>query len=163
MFSIKNINYKEDKILQCCHGNQPIFRKLFGLSFNKVLKMKLSIKLYLNLLRICSLLILLFFPKTWEISQLNFYFFRWCKRQLPRTKKKTCLAGFKHAAVRVGTPRVFSSQWFFFIFFLVLRDNSNTFSIENWIPLNPVLACVRDVARFHYFSWADSIKPSLQF
>jgi hypothetical protein len=36
-------------------------------------------------------------------------------------------------------------------------------SVENWIPLKPVLVGVRDVARFHYPSCTDSIRPSLQF
>ena len=36
-------------------------------------------------------------------------------------------------------------------------------SVENWVPLKPVLGGVRDVAHFHYPSWTDSIKPSLQF
>jgi hypothetical protein len=36
-------------------------------------------------------------------------------------------------------------------------------SVENWVPLKPVLGGVRDVARTHYPSCTDSIKPSLQF
>jgi hypothetical protein len=36
-------------------------------------------------------------------------------------------------------------------------------SVENWVPLKPVLGGVRDVARIHYRSCTDSIKPSLQF
>jgi hypothetical protein len=36
-------------------------------------------------------------------------------------------------------------------------------SVENWVPLKPVLGVVRDVAFIHYPSCTDSIKPSLQF
>jgi hypothetical protein len=36
-------------------------------------------------------------------------------------------------------------------------------SVENWVPIKPVLGGVRDVARIHYLSCTDSIKPSLQF
>jgi hypothetical protein len=36
-------------------------------------------------------------------------------------------------------------------------------SVENWVPLMPVLGGVRDVALIHYSSCTDSIKPSLQF
>jgi hypothetical protein len=36
-------------------------------------------------------------------------------------------------------------------------------SVENWVPLKPVLGGVRDVALIHYHSCTDSIKPSLQF
>jgi hypothetical protein len=36
-------------------------------------------------------------------------------------------------------------------------------SVENWVSLKPVLRGVRDVARIHYPSCTDSIKPSLQF
>jgi hypothetical protein len=36
-------------------------------------------------------------------------------------------------------------------------------SVENWVPLKPVLGGVRDVARIHYPSCTDSIKPSVQF
>jgi hypothetical protein len=36
-------------------------------------------------------------------------------------------------------------------------------SVENWVPLQPVLGDVRDVASIHYPSCTDSIKPSLQF
>jgi hypothetical protein len=36
-------------------------------------------------------------------------------------------------------------------------------SVENLGPLKPVLGGVRDVARMHYPSCTDSIKPSLQF
>jgi hypothetical protein len=36
-------------------------------------------------------------------------------------------------------------------------------SVENWVPLKPVLGGVRAVALIHYPSCTDSIKPSLQF
>jgi hypothetical protein len=36
-------------------------------------------------------------------------------------------------------------------------------SVENGVPLKPVLGDVRDVAHFHYPSGTDSIKSSLQF
>jgi hypothetical protein len=36
-------------------------------------------------------------------------------------------------------------------------------SVENWVPLKPVLGGVRDVALIPYPSCTDSIKPSLQF
>jgi hypothetical protein len=36
-------------------------------------------------------------------------------------------------------------------------------SVENRVPLQPMLGGVRDVARFNYPSYTDSIKPSLQF
>jgi hypothetical protein len=36
-------------------------------------------------------------------------------------------------------------------------------SVENWVPLKPVLGGVRVVAFIHYLSCTDSIKPSLQF
>jgi hypothetical protein len=36
------------------------------------------------------------------------------------------------------------------------------FSVENWVPLKPVLGYVRDVAHIHYPSCTDSIKPGLQ-
>jgi hypothetical protein len=36
-------------------------------------------------------------------------------------------------------------------------------SVENLVPLKPVLGGVRDVALIHYPSCTDSIKPSLQF
>jgi hypothetical protein len=35
--------------------------------------------------------------------------------------------------------------------------------VENWVPLKPLLADVRDVARNHYPSCTDSIKSSLKF
>jgi hypothetical protein len=36
-------------------------------------------------------------------------------------------------------------------------------SVENLVPLKPVLGGVRDVACFHYPPCTDSIKQSLQF
>jgi hypothetical protein len=33
---------------------------------------------------------------------------------------------------------------------LVMNDLSSTFSVENWVPLKPMLGGVRDVALFHY-------------
>jgi hypothetical protein len=36
-------------------------------------------------------------------------------------------------------------------------------SVENWVPLKPVLGGVRDVAHIYYPPCADSIKRSLQF
>jgi hypothetical protein len=36
-------------------------------------------------------------------------------------------------------------------------------SVENKVPLKPVLGGLRDVALFHYPSCKNSIKPSLQF
>jgi hypothetical protein len=36
-------------------------------------------------------------------------------------------------------------------------------SVENWVPLKPMLGDVRDVALIHYPSCTDSIKRSLQF
>jgi hypothetical protein len=36
-------------------------------------------------------------------------------------------------------------------------------SVENWVSLKPVLWGMRDVARIHYPSCTDSIKPSVQF
>jgi hypothetical protein len=36
-------------------------------------------------------------------------------------------------------------------------------SVENWVSLKPVQGGVRDVARIHYPSCTDSIKPSLQY
>jgi hypothetical protein len=36
-------------------------------------------------------------------------------------------------------------------------------SVENWVPLAPVLGGMRDVALIHYPSYTDSINPSLQF
>jgi hypothetical protein len=36
-------------------------------------------------------------------------------------------------------------------------------SVENLVPLKPVLGGVRDVALFHYLSFTDSVKLSLQF
>jgi hypothetical protein len=36
-------------------------------------------------------------------------------------------------------------------------------SVENWVPLKPVLGGVRDVTRIHYPSCTDSIQPSLKF
>jgi hypothetical protein len=36
-------------------------------------------------------------------------------------------------------------------------------SVENWVPLMPVLGAVRDVALIYYPSCTDSNKPSLQF
>jgi hypothetical protein len=36
-------------------------------------------------------------------------------------------------------------------------------SVENWVPLKPLLGGVGDDALFHYPSRTDSIKPSLQF
>jgi hypothetical protein len=36
-------------------------------------------------------------------------------------------------------------------------------SVKNWVPVKPVLGGVKDVARIHYPSCTDSIKPSLQF
>jgi hypothetical protein len=36
-------------------------------------------------------------------------------------------------------------------------------SVENRIPLKPVVEALRDVALFHYPTCTDSIKPSLQF
>ena len=51
---------------------------------------------------------------------------------------------------------VFSFFWYFGI------NNSNTFSVENWIPLKQVLVKGRErCCTFHCLS--DSIKPSLQF
>jgi hypothetical protein len=37
------------------------------------------------------------------------------------------------------------------------------FGVENWVPLKPVLAGVRDVALLHYPSCIDSNKQRLQF
>jgi hypothetical protein len=48
----------------------------------------------------------------------------------------------------------------------VFDSDRMAFSIkcwEYWVPLKLVLGGVRDVARFHYPSCTDSIKPSLQF
>ena len=54
-------------------------------------------------------------------------------------------------------------------------NDSNTFSIENWIPLKPVLLVLKieylwsrcwgreRCCTFLYLSWRDSMKPSLQF
>ena len=36
-------------------------------------------------------------------------------------------------------------------------------SIENWIPLKPVLGGHERCCTFHYLSWTDLIKPSIQF
>jgi hypothetical protein len=36
-------------------------------------------------------------------------------------------------------------------------------SVENWVPLKPVLGGMNDVAIFLYPSCADSVKSSLQF
>ena len=38
-----------------------------------------------------------------------------------------------------------------------------TFSIENWVPLWPLLGGHERCCTFQYLSWTDSVKPSLQF
>jgi hypothetical protein len=49
------------------------------------------------------------------------------------------------------------------LIFLILQIvKSNILNFENLIPLKPVLIGMRDVARFHYPSCTDFIKPCLQ-
>ena len=43
------------------------------------------------------------------------------------------------------------------------NNDSTIFSVENWIPLKPVLGGRERCCTFHNLSWTDSIKPSLQF
>ena len=68
-----------------------------------------------------------------------------------------CSGRKKSARLYLSVVIFFWSFWSFGI------NDSNIFSVENWIPHRPMLGDVRDVALLHYISWTDSIKQSLQF
>ena len=75
-----------------------------------------------------------------------FLWTRHCKQVL----KKQVLAARHHLSVVI----------FFWPFGI---NGSNASSIENWIPLTPLKRGSEWSCTFHYLSWTDSIKPSLQF
>jgi hypothetical protein len=50
-----------------------------------------------------------------------------------------------------------------FVCFFGIIDFPALLSVENRVPLKPVLGDVRDIAFFHYTACTDSIKRSLHF